>query len=330
MVFEKLENGEYGIRYGLGALKNVGTAAMGTLEQERKENGEFKDVFDLAGRIGGQVMNKRQMESLVKSGAFDAMHTNRKQLFDSIEAILRYSSLVNSEKNSNQSSLFGGDEQSKTDQPKLPQTTDWASLERMNNEFSAVGLYLNQHPLEIYSNILRKINVLPFSELVASLSDGSTATKIAGVLIAKRMRSSPKGRFATISFSDTSGIFEISIFNEDLLSGASEILEPGNVLLMDIEARKDDGGIRMNANSVKNIEDLQLNYHLQIHLDNCNGMEKLSQIVGEPSPRKTRISFISQTEKHTVHVALKDTYNVSASAIETLKEIEGVKEVVEV
>lgn len=143
------------------------------------------------------------------------------------------------------------------------------------------------------------------------------------------MESQKKG-FATISFSDTSGIFEISIFNEDLLSGAQDILEPGNVLLMDIDARKDDGGIRMNASSVKNIEDLQLNYHLQIHLDNTNGMEKLKETVGEPSPRKTKISFISETEKHTVHVALKDTYNVSASAIETLKEIEGVREVVEV
>ncbi|PIR37640.1 MAG: DNA polymerase III subunit alpha [Alphaproteobacteria bacterium CG11_big_fil_rev_8_21_14_0_20_39_49] len=327
---EKTENGELAIRYGLGALKNVGTTAMGILEKERNENGEFKDIFDLASRCGGQVMNKRQMESLVKSGAFDNLHNNRKQIFDAIESILRYSSMVNSEKNSNQSSLFGGDEQSKTDQPKLPETIDWASLERMNNEFESVGLYLNRHPLEIYANILRKINVVPYNELVNTLAGGNNSIKIAGVLIAKKMRSSPRGRFATVSFSDTSGIFEISIFNEDVLSDARDLLEPGTVLLMEVDAKKDDGGIRMNANSVKNIEDLQLNYHLQIHLDNSNGIEKLKETVGEPATRKTKISFVTQTDKHTVHVELKDTYDVSASAIEFLKEIEGVREVIEV
>jgi DNA polymerase-3 subunit alpha len=327
---EKLPNGEYGIRYALGALKNVGTTAMGVLEKEREQNGDFKDIFDLASRCGGQVMNKRQMENLVKAGAFDNLHENRKQIYGGIESILRYSSLVNSEKNSNQSSLFGGEEQAQTDRPKLLPTEDWASLDKMNNEFDAIGLYLNRHPLEIYSNILRKTNILPYSELVEKLEDGNTSTKIAGVLIAKRMRSSPRGRFATISFSDNSGIFEVSIYNEDILSGASDLLDPGNVLLLDIDARKDDGGIRMTASSVKNIEDLQINYRLEIHLENTKGLEKLKEEIGEISPRRTKISFITETEKHNVQVSLKDTYNVSASAVETIKSIEGVKEVVEV
>jgi DNA polymerase-3 subunit alpha len=327
---EALEGGKLAIRYGLGALKNVGSASMETLEVERQENGNFKDVFDLAARIGGQVMNKRQMESLVKSGAFDKLHPNRKELFGGIEAILRYSSLVNSEKNSNQSSLFGDDEQAHTDKPKLTPTADWASLERMNNEFESVGLYLNQHPLEIYGNILRKMHVLPFNEMLASLSTGSNVTKIAGVLIAKKMRSSPRGRFATISFSDVSGIFEVSIFNENLLSDARDLLDPGKVLLMDIEARKDDGGIRMTASSVKNIEDIQLNYQLKITLDDTKGLEKLKELIGGSSPKRTKISLITNTDSHIVEVTLKDTYNISASAIEYIKEIEGVKEVEEV
>lgn len=327
---ESLANGELAIRYGLGALKNVGVASMESLEKERSQSGAFKDVFDLAARIGAQVMNKRQMESLVKSGAFDNLHTNRKELFSGIEAILRYSSLVNAEKNSNQSSLFGDDEQSHSDKPKLTPTADWASLERMNNEFESVGLYLNQHPLQIYANILRKMNVLSYNQMLESLATGTSTTKIAGVLIAKRMRSSPKGRFATISFSDASGIFEVSIFNDNLLSEARDLLEPGKVLLMEVEARKDDGGIRMNANSVKNIEDIQVNYHLRITVDSINNLQKLKELIGEPVPKKTKISLTTNTDSHIVEVALKDTYNINASSIEYIKEIEGVREVEEV
>ncbi|MCE3231983.1 MAG: dnaE [Rickettsiaceae bacterium] len=325
---EKFE-GELAIRYGLGALKGVGIAAMEVLEKEQEKK-PFKDIFDLAARLPGSTINKRQLESLIKAGAFDSLHSNRNQIFLSIEATLRYNSTISAEKNSNQVSLFGGDDHIETAKPKLAPVPDWPSMERMNNEFEAVGLYLNQHPISIYDGILRKMKVRPFAEMSESLGTGSNIVKLAGVMISKRMRSSPRGRFATLSFSDPSGIFEVSIFNEDVLSDARDLLEPGSILLMDVEARKDDGGIRLTASSVKNLQDAVHNYHIKIILDDVAALHVLKQNIGEPVKGKTSISVVVKTGGHQLEVALPDSYNVSAIRLQDIKAIEGVREVVEV
>jgi DNA polymerase-3 subunit alpha len=327
---EHVDGDEFAIRYGLGALKGVGVVAMEVLEKERIKNGDYKDVFDLASRIESNVMNKRQMESLVKSGSFDSLHPNRKQLFEIIEQIMRYSAMVNSEKNSSQFGLFGGAAHNDTAKPKLPQVTDWPAMERMNNEFQAVGLYLNEHPVSSYENVLRKINVIPFAEMAAKLSDGNSYIKIAGVLISKRMRSSPKGRFATISMSDPSGIFEVSIFNEDLLSSARDILENGSVLLIDVEARKDDGGIRMTASTIRNLEDAVYSSRLIIHMLDTGRIDDLKKSLGEKVKGKTQISIIAYTASHKVEIALPDSYNIRSSVLNDIRAIKGIKEVEEI
>jgi DNA polymerase-3 subunit alpha len=321
--------GEMAIRYGLGALKGVGIAAMEVLEKERSK-GSFKDIFDMAARLPGGVVNKRQLESLIKAGAFDEMHKNRKQIFAAIEALLRYNAMINQEKNSNQVSLFGGDDSTHTPKPKLQEVADWPAMELMNNEFEAVGLYLNQHPVSVYESILRKMKIKPFSEMAESLGTGNSAVKIAGVLISKRMRSSPRGRFATLSFSDPSGIFEVSIFNEDVLSDARDLLEPGSVLFMDAEARKDDGGVRLNANSVKNLQDAVHNYQIKIYLDNISALPLLKDSIGAQVRGRTQISVIVNTGGHELEVALPESYNINVLSLQDIKAIAGVREVVEV
>jgi DNA polymerase-3 subunit alpha len=320
--------GELAIRYGLGALKGVGIAAMEVLEKERSR--PFKDIFDMCARLPGSTINKRQMESLIKAGAFDNMHKNRNQIFAAIEALMRYNGMINQEKNSNQVSLFGGDDNIETAKPKLTDIADWPAMERMNNEFDAVGLYLNQHPVSVYESVLRKMKVKPFAEMAESLGAGNSMIKIAGVLISKRMRSSPRGRFATLSFSDPSGIFEVSIFNEDVLSEARDLLEPGSVLFMDVEARKDDGGIRLTASSVKNLQDMVMNYHIKVHIDNIKALATLKNNIGEPVKGKTRISVVVSTPTHKLEVDLPESYNVSAVSLEDIKAIEGVRGVMEV
>jgi DNA polymerase-3 subunit alpha len=326
---EKTADGKLAIRYGLGGLKGVGIAAMELLEKEAVK-APFKDIFDMAARLPASVLNKRQLESLIKAGAFDNMHKNRKEIFGGIEGILRYNSAVNETKNSAQVSLFGGDEHIEAAKPKLEQTTDWPALERMNNEFEAVGLYLNQHPISIYENILRKMRVFSFAQMNEKLSDGNSSIKVAGVMISKRMRSSPRGRFATLMFSDPTGIFEVSIFDEDVLSEARDLLEAGCVLLMDAEARKDSGGIRLTAHSVRNLQDAVLNYHIKIYINNINAIAALKNTIGEAVKGKTKVSVVVQNGVHQLEIALPESYNVSANALEDIRVIDGVKEVVEV
>ena len=326
---EKTADGQLAIRWGLGALKNVGVAAMKLLVEEREKKGAYKDIFDLAARVGGQVMNKRQLESLIKGGAFDYLHKNRKQIFDGIAEILRFSVLLNSEKNSNQNSLFSDLDQAETDKPKLLDTNDWPAKEKMNNEFSAIGLYLNQHPITTYKKTLQKFKVLSFSDIILSLPEGSSTVKVAGVVISKRMRSSPRGRYVTISLSDHTGIFEASIYNEDLLSDAQDLLDPGSLLVMDVEIRKDDGGVRMTATSVKNLEEVIIKYNFQIKLNNSDNLSVLKNILGDSVIGRSNIKILTMAEDHIVEISLADSYNLNSTKIEEILALKEIDEVVE-
>lgn len=99
---------QYAIRFGLGAIKAVGFKTMEIVEAERKENGNFIDVYDFAKRINPRMINKKSIEALAKSGAFDNIHNNRRQIAESFETLSAYSAQQSEESSSNQMSLFGG------------------------------------------------------------------------------------------------------------------------------------------------------------------------------------------------------------------------------
>src|SRR5262249_44364817 len=142
------------IRYALAAVKGVGAAAMKAILAERKANGPFKDLFDFARRLDVKNFNRRQFESLVRAGAFDCLNANRAQSFAAIDLLLRHASAAAEERASQQVSLFGAAGDGAGQRPALPKLPDWSALERLQQEFSALGFYLSSHPLDAYGKSL--------------------------------------------------------------------------------------------------------------------------------------------------------------------------------
>ncbi|NDE91698.1 MAG: DNA polymerase III subunit alpha, partial [Alphaproteobacteria bacterium] len=169
------------IRYALAAIKNVGEQAMRVIVEERKANGPFKDIFDLANRVDANAVNRRQFEHLVMAGAFDSLNQNRKQLFDSLDLILGMNSKATRDRESNQSSLFGAIEDSMAANVALKPMEDWPALERLNHEFSAVGFYLSAHPLEAYAGVLKQAGITQIAMLEKRLGDQYSSIKLAGI-----------------------------------------------------------------------------------------------------------------------------------------------------
>lgn len=330
---ERLEDkDELGIRYALGALKNVGTAAMEELVNEREQNGEFKDVFDVMRRASAKAINKRQLENLIRAGAFDTVSDNRRQLYENVETLTRYASVAIAERNSDQTSLFGGaDAVAEEPLPKLKECRDWLGQERLMNAFDAIGLYLGEHPMSNYTDVLEKMNIMSFGDMNEKLRDGNSFNKIAGVLTSKRMRSSQRGRFATMILSDPSGMVEVSIYDEDLLSASREILEVGNILLMGAEIRKDEGGMRITAQSVELLED-QLNKRkraIHIHLEHSNTIQELAKFIPASEKGTACIKLTLEADEKEVDILLPGNYSVNMNTVEEIRALEGVKEVVE-
>lgn len=155
------------IRFGLNAIKGVGSAAAADLIAEREANGAYKNTFDFLQRINLRSINKKSIESMVYAGAFDSLgdvprHTffYRKQANEStfIEKLIQYGHKFQAEQNSAQMSLFGDLGAVSLPNPEVPEVPAWSGLERLMNEKEVVGFYLSGHPLDDYSLEIERLS----------------------------------------------------------------------------------------------------------------------------------------------------------------------------
>ncbi|MBV8939435.1 MAG: DNA polymerase III subunit alpha, partial [Alphaproteobacteria bacterium] len=205
------------IRYALAAIRNVGGAAMRAVVEEREKGGPFRSVFDFVSRVPNHLINKRALEYLIKAGSFDALHGNRAQLTAAIDMLIAYAESVHRERETCQINLFGG-EAHPAHVPELPAVPDWPLFERLHMECEAIGFYLSAHPLDAYRKAFTRLGVMSSARLPEILGDKYTPVKVAGIVTARKFKVSDKGRFAFFTLSDLSGVFECSIFSEDLLN----------------------------------------------------------------------------------------------------------------
>ena len=253
---EVMPDGERVIRYALAAVKGVGMQAMEALVKQREESGRYTDLFDLARRLDTKVINKRQLENLTCAGAFDSLNANRRQVHGGIETLIRYAQAAVAERESGQSSLFGGGAGVTLKVPDLPKVADWDQLDRLAHEFNAIGFYLSAHPLDGFAKPLSRLRVVNSADLLKRASGGgSTRFPMAGVVINKQERVAKSGnRFAFVSLSDSTGVYEVTLFSE-LLATSRDLLEPGKsvVLMVDVQVQGED--MRLTCHQVKPLEE---------------------------------------------------------------------------
>lgn len=244
---------ELAIRYGLCAIKGVGQEVIDVLVKDRRENGDFSDIFDFCSRLGNKVVNKKTMESLAKSGSFDKIHDNRRQINDSCEILSNYAKTSEEEKSSPQISLFGDFNSGKTLLPKLCDVDDWIGYDRCQKEFEAFGFYLNNHPLDTIKDELSSKGISFYDEIenkaeINEIPDGSIV-KIAGVVISSSIKSNDKGKYAYISVSDPTSLVEVTLFNGDMITQHKDWLDDKEhkQLVFECSIKSDESGLRLNV-----------------------------------------------------------------------------------
>jgi DNA polymerase III subunit alpha len=213
------------IRYGLGAVKGIGEAAVESLIVERKKNGPFLNIFDFMRRMNLRTVNKRVMESMVFGGAFDCFESaemHRATFFaptekhDSfIENLLKYGTGHQDNKMTTANSLFGDlvDSGVNIPEPILPKVEPWNLLTKLKNEKDVVGIYISGHPLDDF-----KLEVENFTTCTLDRVETfkNQKVKIAGFVSSARHRISQKGTgYGTFMLQDFNGSLEIPMFSED-------------------------------------------------------------------------------------------------------------------
>jgi len=241
------------VLYALGAIKNVGIEAMSHLVEVRETGGPFTDLFDFARRVDTRIINKRALENLARSGAFDCLEPNRAKALAAAGILQSVGSRAQQERESSQNSLFGEADISMAE-PDLPEPAPWSNIERLDHELGAVGFYLSGHPLESYEDSLAKRGAVKAADIEVEYDMGRLTQRLAGVVRKRQERLSARGkRFAYVSLSDSTGDYEIFV-GEDLLTSHRDILEAGMLVEVTVKADRRDGEIKLFTNSIASLD----------------------------------------------------------------------------
>jgi DNA polymerase III subunit alpha len=326
-----LKTGKPAIRYALAAVKGVGAQAMRDLLAQRSANGPFEDLFDFARRLDARSFNRRQFESLVKAGAFVSLNPNRAQSLAAIDLLLREASLAVEERTSKQESLFGGFDSSFVERPKLPVVEDWPPVEKLQHEFDAIGFYLSSHPLDPYGKSLERAGILSFADLPAALAaHSSTRFKLAGIVVGKKERTSARGnRYAFVSLSDASGVFEVTIFS-DVLQPSRELLDSGQPLIVTVDVRSEEQSLRLTAQKIEPLDKVVA--HASAGLKVFVGAEEaLARLRGlfqrEAVGGRGRITVVLDLPSSEVEIVLPGGFRVDPRIRAAVKSLPGIVDV---
>ena len=212
------------IRFGLAAVKGMGSAAAENIVNEREKNGPYASVFDFVQRVNLSACNKKCIENLVLSGGLDSMGIAREQYFAAnakgelfLDTLVRYGQLYQQEQLQAQNSLFGGCDAVEIATPPVPEAESWSTIERLNRERNLVGIYLSAHPLDDYEFILNNLCNTHCSELAdRTLLSKKQEVVFGGIVTGVRSKFTKSGKpcgFVTIE--DFEGSGELPLFGEE-------------------------------------------------------------------------------------------------------------------
>jgi len=236
--------GEGRIRFGLGAIRNVGRGAVDAILGARADGGPFRDLGDLAGRIDLRVCNKRVIEALVGSGACDALGGHRAQLFAAMDGVLAEAQLKQAETAAGQATLFGeaaGGPAAQGPRPSpLADVPEWSEADRLAREKDLVGFYVSGHPLNRFATEVRLFGSRTTAEL-GQWTDGPS--QVAALVTAVRRQTARRtgAEWAKLGLEDFHGSAEVLCFPEAWKKLSRVIQQDGAYLLTGVYSARDRG-----------------------------------------------------------------------------------------
>jgi len=323
--------GRGAIRYALQGVKTVGEPAARAVVEARREGGPFRSLADFARRIGGRGMNKRALENLARAGAFDTLDPNRRRVCESADAIGRAAAAAGTERDADQIGLFAGAPQQQAPRLVLADVPDWPPMQRLAEELEAVGFYLSAHPLDSFAARLKRLKATRIADVLAAGRSG--AVVLAGTVIGRKERTSAKGsKYAFVQLSDTSGVFEVTVFSE-VLAAERERLEPGSSLLLHTTAQFDGETARITVQRLEPLDRAmeRLADGIELYLDSPTPLAQIREALAEAAPGRAQVRLIPWLGGgREAEILLPQPLRLSAALVAHLRTIPGVRDIREV
>jgi DNA polymerase-3 subunit alpha len=201
----------HGIRFGLGAIKNVGGPAVASIVKERNADGPFTSLHEFCERVDLGAVNRRMLESLVKAGALDSLGATRAQYMAMLDGAMEAGARASKDRLSGQGGLFAEMAAQETTSHPLPNVPDWTSQEKLSGEKELVGFYITGHPLDQYDEKAKDLA----THLTSGLDGLAKSTEVAlcGILTGVQRRRNKEGKpWASMMIEDREGGLEAMIF----------------------------------------------------------------------------------------------------------------------
>lgn len=299
----EVKDGKTAIRYGLAAIKNFGWNVAKAIVEEREKNGSFKNVEDFFFRTSSAVLNRRQAECLIRSGALDAFGLSRSSIFVSLDHLTSEAQANEKARQIGQGSLF----QRKA---KIKITEEWSDKIRLNDEKHLLGTYMTGHPLRSFESVLSSFQTRSLLDLSEGpLPPREKEVSVAGMIISTKEIFTKKGtKMAFFTLEDQEAQMEVVVF-PDLFQKKSSLIVNDRVVLIKGQVVREGGVTRILARDISDIALADFS-ELHLRLEDKSKVSALQELVevGKKYPGNIALKVLVPVEPVVSGTALKQSF----------------------
>ncbi|WP_310534453.1 DNA polymerase III subunit alpha [Novosphingobium sp.] len=320
------------VRYGMAGIRNVGEKAMDAIVAEREANGAFTSLEDLFKRAPYGSMNRRQLEGLAAAGAFDALDSNRARVMANADMLLAVADEAERSRNSGQAALFGGDDHA-APALRLADVPPWSRAEQMAKERENFGFYFAAHPVEQWRAIANSNGARTYTSLMQSgvPGGGRLPATMAAMIEGVQRRKTKRGKdFCMADFSDSSGQFSASCFEESLVPSFLEWARDGTCILLQVEldAPSPDEPPRITVRSAQPLAEAKqaARMELRLEIDRIEAISDLAMLLPRSAEATGEVIAILRTggAKEPL-MRLGGDFQLDSELVDRLTMIDGVR-----
>jgi DNA polymerase-3 subunit alpha len=333
---ERTDHG-YAVRYALAGLRNVGEKAMDAIVAEREAHGPFESLDDLFKRIPAGAMNRRGLEALAAGGALDSLEPDRARVVANAELLMAVADEAARSRVSGQGGLFGGDDHA-APALRLAEAKPWSRSDQMAAERENFGFYFAAHPVEEYRAVASANGARTYGSLMSGSGGGEPgASRSAAVMSALvenvQRRKTKRGKdFILADFSDSSGQFSASCFEESLVEPFLQWAKDGTCVLLTVELDRPnpDDAPRVTVRGGRPLDSVTSAARMLLKLDvtRPEAMAELALLLPRGAEGKGEVLARLRTGKaHEPLIRLGHDFRLDSDLIERLLPIEGLANV---
>lgn len=322
------------IIYGLGAIKGLGEGPVGNILQARAESGDFTDLFDFCARTEPRKVNRRAIEALIRSGAFDSFAAERWELMAAVDDALKAAEQSASNRESGIDDLFG---------EVVPSTQNgnadvyagfrgvkaWTDKERLGGERDTLGLYITGHPIDEYKAEVRKFAPNRIADLRADRKGNQV---IVGLIMATRTMNTQRGTMAVLTLDDSSGQIEVTLFS-DAYTEFREMLVKDTIVIAQGKIQMDDrtGKLAMRGSGLRSLTEARENFASNLTIEvnaeiaDESFAQRLEKTLAQASGGSCPVSLIYRQPHNCARIRLGERWRVvpSDELLQELRDVVG-------